>query len=232
MKIALCLSGQARGLEKAYEYVNRNLLSCNDVDVFCHVWGDGSLVEKLYSPRKILVEYNDVIKINKNYNDYNPNHHTKNTAFNTFSMFYSIMKSNELKTSHEQKNNKKYDIVIRSRYDYAIARNINFLEYDSERIWTPVVKLCMPDYFLCNDQFAFSNSSNMNVYSAVYDNIDLYHSSGVFMVGEAMLAEQLKRNGLSQFVSYIDMWDPFFGGTYNYGPHSLVRDDMQSWIKK
>ena len=38
MKIALCLSGQARSYEKGYEYHKKNLLDHYDVDVFYHTW--------------------------------------------------------------------------------------------------------------------------------------------------------------------------------------------------
>ena len=38
MKIALCLSGQARSFEQGYEYYKKNLLDHYDVDVFIHTW--------------------------------------------------------------------------------------------------------------------------------------------------------------------------------------------------
>ena len=37
-KIALCLSGQPRSVEKGYEFVKRNILDGNDVEIFCHSW--------------------------------------------------------------------------------------------------------------------------------------------------------------------------------------------------
>jgi hypothetical protein len=231
MKIALCLSGQPRGLVKAHDYVRRNLLSCNDVDIFCHVWENGEEVDKLYSPLKIKVDSKDTIKLDKIYNDYNQNHHTKNTALNSFSFFYSILQANNLKTEAERETGKIYDVVIRSRYDFAIARKINFFEYDMNFTWTPLIKIQMPSDFLCTDQFAFSNSKNMNFYADVFNNLEKYHDSGTKMLGESMIARQYREHNLIDKIKYIDMWDPFFGGKYNYGPHSLVRDDMEKWIK-
>ena len=38
MKIALCLSGQARSVKAGYEFHKRNILDGTDVTVFIHTW--------------------------------------------------------------------------------------------------------------------------------------------------------------------------------------------------
>jgi len=38
MRIALCLSGQARSVKQGYDFVYKNLFSRNDVTVFIHTW--------------------------------------------------------------------------------------------------------------------------------------------------------------------------------------------------
>jgi hypothetical protein len=72
----------------------------------------------------------------------------------------------------------------------------------------------------------------MSIYSDVYPKIDFYHQTGTLVNGEDMLSRHLKESGISDKVSYVDMWDPFMGGKYNYGPHSLIRDDMEEWVNK
>jgi len=228
MKIALCLSGQPRGLVKAYEYVQRNVLCCNDVDVFCHVWNEEEKVKSLYKPKKILAESQNKIKLNK---EYKTRDNINHPAINTFCFFYSLYMANSLREEYEKENNIKYDIVIRSRYDFAIARCLNFSEYDTDKIWTPLIKIPMPSTFVCTDQFAFSSSQNMSDYSKVYEKIEYYYDSGILINGEDLLAAHIKKINLINKISYVDMWDPFYGGKYNYGPHSLVRDDMEQWVK-
>ena len=85
---------------------------------------------------------------------------------------------------------------------------------------------------ICTDQFAFSNSDNMNKYSTVYENIDEYHDLGCKINGEELLIMHLNKNGLlKQKLKYHEMNHPFYGGPYNSGPHSLVRDDIQKYLK-
>lgn len=229
MRIALCLSGQARGLYKAYEYVNRNLLSKNDVDVFCHTWDSTKDVESLYKPTGIGYSLSSEMEWNTEYRTRDPINHP---ARNTLCFYYSLYCADRYRSEFEERGGFKYDVVIRSRYDYAIARPLDFLQFDLKRLWTPLIKIPMPTGFLCTDQFAFSNSENMSVYSDVYQNIDRYHQTGTLVNGEDMLARHLEESGIKDKVSYVDMWDPFLGGKYNYGPHSLIRDDMEEWRGK
>lgn len=227
MKIALCLSGQPRGLVKAHEYVKANLLDRYDVDVFCHTWDDGSAIQSLYNPVAIEVSKSSDHKLKRDYNVKSPRH----PAINTVSFYYSLYKANAL--SVESGNS--YDVVIRSRYDYAIAAQIDFSSIDLNLLWTPLVhqRHFLPPDFLCTDQFAFSCPSIMSIYCGVYENLDHYHDTGTVMNGEDMLGRHLREQGISNRVSYIDMKDPFFDeGKYGYGPHCLVRDDMEKWISR
>lgn len=223
MKIALCLSGQPRGLVKAHSYVKRNLLDKYDVDVFCHTWSNENDISKLYSPISIKEDPPSLLQVSEHYKTRDPINHP---ARNTFCFFYSIMEADKLRRN----SGKNYDVVIRSRYDYAIARSIDFSQFDMSSIWVPMVKIPMPTGFLCTDQFAFSNIENMEAYSNVYPSIDDYYNSGIPINGEDLLSHHIRNNKIS--VSYVDMWDPFFGGKYNFGPHSLVRDDMEVWKGK
>jgi hypothetical protein len=229
MKVALCLSGQPRGLEKAYEYVSKNILDENDVDIFCHTWDDGDLVDKVYRPTHLGVTLSSQVKWDGEFRTRDPINHP---ARNTICFYYSLYCSDMFRKEYEIREGFRYDVVIRSRYDYAIARPLDFSTIDLTKIWTPLIKIPMPSGFLCTDQFAFSNSNNMGVYSDVYPNIGKYHETGTLVNGEDLLARHLRESQLADLVSYMDMWDPFMGGKYNYGPHSLIRDDMEEWRNK
>lgn len=229
MKVALCLSGQTRGLYKAHEYVSRNLLSRYDVDVFCHTWDTTEQIESLYKPKGFGYSVSSEMKWDVEYRTRDPINHP---ARNTLCFYYSLYCADRYRSEFERQHGIKYDVVIRSRYDYAISRPLDFNQLDLNLLWTPLIKIPMPSGFLCTDQFAFSNSLNMSIYSDVYPKIDFYHQTGTLVNGEDMLSRHLKESGISDKVSYVDMWDPFMGGKYNYGPHSLIRDDMEEWVNK
>ena len=51
MKVALCLSGQARSIKENFPNIKEKFLDSNDVDVFAHTWFDDTNVEKRFSNR-------------------------------------------------------------------------------------------------------------------------------------------------------------------------------------
>jgi len=86
MKIALCLSGQPRFVEKAFPNIYENLIRGYDVDVFVHSWIDedksyqfrndgiwrnvtqdvniNSKILDLYKPKKFLFEKPKTFNVN------------------------------------------------------------------------------------------------------------------------------------------------------------------------
>ena len=233
MKIALCLSGQPRGLIGAYQYISASLLTRYKIDVFCHSWyqNDQSelhLILKLYNPKLFLFEKDWQLKLNRNdYKIASPKH----PAYYTFSAYKSIIESNNLKSKYEKENSMKYDCVIRSRYDYALNQKFNFEQEDMSLLHVPDC-LTNQEKTVCTDQFAFSNSDNMDKYSMVYENIESYHDLGCIINGEQLLIMHLDKNNLlKQKLKYHEMNHPFNGGLHNYGPHSLVRDDIKRYLK-
>lgn len=135
MKIALCLSGQPRFLERGYKYLHDNILSKYNVDVFFHLWFDSKLEN---TPFSYTIHYSNRNELwRKNLDEialslYSPVKYTfespKEFWFdpqanyelgktNNCSMFYSMQKANELKMEYEQTNKFKYDLVIRARTD-------------------------------------------------------------------------------------------------------------------
>lgn len=214
MKVALCLSGQPRYLNEGYYGIYQNILRTCSPDVFVHIWWDDSmpnkkmdlpstlsydrtyywrddtldLIQKFYSPTVLFHQPQIEFKTysNVNYELSRPSH--------VHSMFYSIEKSNELKTNYENKNNFVYDAVIRCRFDTQFNKfDFNLLDVDLNYINCYNLSHGFP-----NDQFAISTSENMNKYSSVYSNLEKYQKSGwTGFIGERLLKHHLDSNNLN-----------------------------------
>ena len=129
MKIALCLHGvfnsttdnSSLGID-GHNYIKKHILSTNDVDVYIHSWDveKQEEIKKLYNPIEFAfeqqVDFAHIAAsrgINKLQGCPRPPH-------NVLSHFYSIQKCFNLLYS----SNKKYDMVIKSRFDLGrINRN-------------------------------------------------------------------------------------------------------------
>jgi hypothetical protein len=192
MKVALCLSGQARFVEQCYnEVLYPYVLEGNNIDIFIHTWNiDKSQINKhfinggghimgpvikenqiqstldLYNPISYKVEPQIQFELGKFPERTLPDIRSDYL----YSMFYSIYQSNKLKSEYEIKNNFKYDWVIRSRFDIKLNSKINFNEFDNNVINNP--SGCFNNDHGYTDCFAFSNSANMNIYSDTYNHID------------------------------------------------------------
>jgi hypothetical protein len=139
------------------------------------------------------------------------------------SMFYSIYKANDLRIRHQVLNDVKYDFVIRSRFDLALNKVIDFSTLEKGKVY--ISKDTDGPNPLLNDQFAIADPDTMNVYASTFLNL---RRLGVPLCGHEMLQEQLTRNSIP--VERIDIDHPFTDGKFNIGKHSLVREDMDKWV--
>jgi len=228
LKLALCLSGQARGLFQAKNYIKKNLLDIYNVDVFCHTWKPpGGITQMkmyedinfLYDP--IYLAYDMPLPATTNSDMFVPN--ASHPANFCTSMFYSIYKANDLRIRHQVLNDVKYDFVIRSRFDLALNKVIDFSSLEKGKVY--ISKDTDGPNPLLNDQFAIADPDTMNVYASTYLNL---RRLGVPLCGHEMLHEQLTRNSIS--VERIDIDHPFTDGKFNIGKHSLIREDMDKWV--
>jgi hypothetical protein len=186
MKVAVCLSGAIKYPEKSLSSIKK--IYPNDfLKVFIHTWdiennkqyGRDSFSGKIgLSGIDILNEYQyeDIL-----IEDYNARRDEFQTMFDTLqfkeshrkdigiiSMYYSIFKSNELKTLYEVKNNLVFDKVIRMRFDSDFGdKNLN-LDPDANHIQIPKGS----DYAGINDQFAVGPSEDMNHYCNVFNKLE------------------------------------------------------------
>lgn len=230
MKIALCLSGQPRSFEKAFEYVNKNLLSVYDVDVFFHSWK----ASDDYTQRNNFIKIHDLYKPIYGFFD-SPLPETTNSDLvvpnashpSNFctSMFYSIYRANDFRIRHEIMQGKRYDFVIRSRFDLALNKIIDFNSFEGNTVY--VSKDCDGPSLL-NDQFAIADSDTMNVYASTFLNLRRLYYSGVKFCGHELLFENLVLSNVK--IEKIDINHPFVDGRFNRGNHSIIRDDMDEWV--
>lgn len=239
-RIAYCLSGQIRGIAQAAEYVHKNLLDDPnlEVKVFAHAWTKGTLAsteDEIYtqymdSIGKVKVEYPalDEQAINSYYTR-TPDA-SKWPPYNTASAFLSMKRSHDLLTEYVNQGNPRFDIVIRSRYDYALNRQLDFTHVAEEaRYGIIMIPNCrmVPSHDFGNDQFAYSTPELMIAYMSTWDRLRYFYDHGVEMIGENMMSANLKAHGLK--VDYVDMNNPFPPGPHNGSWHSLVRDDIDQW---
>ena len=210
MKIAICLSGLSRFIEQGYNQISEKILHKYNVDFFIHTWWDESICNTI-DDRGYKFEENTLEKISK---IYKPKifHNETRKEFNIlqdvdyetlnptspYSMFYSIMRCNELKKSYEINNNFKYDVVIRCRFDILINKlDIKFEEIEKGVIYTDTVGNGFP-----NDQFALGDSASMDYYSSLYKRIYIYHQQGFKnFVGERLLRYHLENSEFNNIFS-------------------------------
>lgn len=221
MKVALCISGLPRTWKKTFPEVQKNLIQYHNADVFIHSWFEENEKEfdellEAYKPKRFLLEKNNSIHISKEYDGGVPGH----TVYAAFSMYKSIWSCNSIKSYYESENNFTYDWVFRIRFDYLINSHIDISKYDNNFLYVPNRHSSHPwnnkkPTLIC-DMFAFSSSSTMNSYSAVYQNIDRFYEEGlayknlgydikhVVINGEHLLCRQLMEANLTDKIKYIN----------------------------
>lgn len=215
-RIALCLSGQLRFVNRAYtEVIYPFVLEGNGIDVFIHTWaidddqdgrpyinGSGHImgnpVDKnvmldilnLYNPVKCLIQK----QVEFEYGKYSERAMPGIRSDYMYSMFYSIYKANQLKIDYERENNFKYDIVIRSRFDVKLMSKID-LAVPTDKMYLP--SGCFDSTKGYVDCFGYSNSELMNVYCDTFNHIDrILNLYPIGMCGEYILRKQLDEHNI------------------------------------
>ena len=222
MKIALCLSGQPRGLPVSLELLKRGL-DISTMDVFCHAWFDPATVGHSYDSAQstqngnvgvvhpqtqelILNELKPVDCIFEAQREFPfarnfvapPEANQEKMA----SIFYSIYTANMLKRKYELKNNFKYDLVIRARYDLFYASKPDIMQY-AEIAKTHIVTaekfqgLRMdPNFgqgwYTMTDIFAMSSSDNMDIFCDTYPHMTFINTQLTIPYGENYLGFRVR----------------------------------------
>lgn len=222
MKIALCYSGQTRSVETGLEYMNK-ALEGYDVTRFIHTWDTSnnysapfSIQEKPFNSDYINSKYTNID---------NPAY----PAINTYSMFYSIFASNFLKRKAESILGFKFDVVIRTRFDFCPNKILDFSDVVPGKIYVPDCRFDIHHRF-CSDQFAYGTSETMDLYCNTFTNIDLLYQKGVVMNGEHMLSANLQAYGLvGENMVYKNWNPPFPPSRFDGNPSYICRDDFDKF---
>lgn len=232
MRIALCLSGQARSVEQTYwTSIRPNILELGNVDVFIHTWAldesqigkhflaagvhpvgeplKANLIEKtleLYKPVRWLVEPQREFPVIP----YESRHMPGFRSELVYSMFYSIYQANLLKVRYEQEVNITYDWVIRSRFDVSTPSGPLLLSsLDNSTLYIPTGGFDTVNGYL--DSLAYSNSNNMDIYSHTFNHLDtILATSDIRFCGEYILRHYLKNSSANINVQEV-------------GTHKLLR---------
>ena len=234
MKVAVCISGQPRSYKAGFEYLKRNLLDHHDCKIFIHTWNNTVYlmenIEELYDDylESFEIESYPVSREVLNARYTNTPDAVNFPAANAALSYYSIFKACESKRKYELRYG-AFDVVVKTRFDYALNRNLPLNEIDPNKVYIPNCRM-VPEKDFGNDQFAFGSSWVMDRYLSTYLFMDDYYKLGVQMNGEEMLRATLHHQGLwGNQLEYVDMNNPFPPGPYNGTPHSLIRDDMHLW---
>jgi hypothetical protein len=230
-KVALCIAGQMRTWKECYKYQKNNIIEPLKPDIFVHTERrsgithkadnkfkqtvnhtdiTGEMIEQLYDPIYYEITQSFTEEMRKKYQGVElPNKLREEVPVQSagnIPNFYGINKCNELKKMYENKNNFKYDIVIRMRPDLMINsripdkvfQNTNFL-YHSH-----------PHENKISDKFAISNSKNMDYYANLWSKLPEYWKKPLgdgnpqnYRVGERLVRYHMENSTVS--TEWIEM---------------------------
>jgi hypothetical protein len=218
MKVALCLSGQARFLKTCYyESMKPNIIDDLNPDVFIHTWDTSTMVDQhfingngwvmgdkiphdlmetmvdLYKPKKHVIEPQKYFEQNKWSNRLMPSIKSDHM----YSMFYSINESNKLKKQYEEENNFIYDWVIRIRFDMAIPSGpLNLSSLTNDHLW--VATGCFDNRGGYLDSLGYSSSQIMDIYSDTFNHVDEIadENPNMGICGEYVLRKHIDKNNI------------------------------------
>lgn len=183
---AVCITGQYRTWDRVKDNILQNIIRDN-TDVFFVCDEDLSIDNKDYEILKESQSFYDESVLQLFRSRKNP----ETSVENSLNMFYKIMKCNELKTQYENKNNFKYDTVVRIRTDSHFKEPIIFSE-DKDKIFIPINL----DFGGMCDQFAYGSSDLMNIFCDLFPNIKRYFDEGCRFHPETLLKYHCDKVGL------------------------------------
>jgi len=217
MKLAILLSGQPR-FTKDFDNFLSNITGYSQADWFVYITNNNVptkegveistfwtnfdpaiAFEKIKNklPDKNIVQAFEISNANEQeFPKVNNIFEVQDTTL-PFKMFYNVYQADQLRQQFEQIHNFKYDLVIRTRTDVGIDRELDLSTLNIQRN-----QIIMPDNRWygdpsCNDQFAIGNSDSMKIYSGLYDKIKEYNDNGTTFHPETLLGHHLSTNGIS-----------------------------------
>jgi len=180
MKIALCLFGQVRDLQRGYSNYVDNILSKYDVDVFAHLWEDLEIdtFYNLYNPVSSKIERQVQFDTNKYTQAYglDPGFGTVayQRTFNSISQFYSFDQVCKLRQEYEHIHRINYDVCIKGRLDtWIIQYNVDMLNLRNDTYYVP----SMPQGYIYNDVLAIGSTNVMDIVASRFSRLQEWYES-------------------------------------------------------
>jgi hypothetical protein len=186
MRTAICFHGQPRFYDEMYHHIWKYLIQKYNADVFIHTYWDAHHVGELYPVRvrdmfneeDIKIKEDAIKKLTELYKpvciEYDWYDSLKISKHQTnYYQYYTQYAVKNLKCLYEQQNSFNYDMVIRTRFDFACRRTDYDLDLSS--LWVP--DTC-PNQGLYTDAFSVSNSEYFDRVSDCYLNLELFDAVG------------------------------------------------------
>lgn len=229
MKIAICISGQARTWKVAKDNILKYFDLTDHVDYFIHTWDTNTYrlsnqqimekqdskvpenefeeIKNFFNPKKMVVDKYDDTIYGKNWN----------------ALFYSFMKSVWLKRKYELENDFRYDIVVKIRFDINYNQEgfnkygANLSKFYVHKV-KPLTAYCSNDNF---DRFPFEFNR------PVFDDVIFYSDSGTMDIISKVYGwnRDIVNRGSSKKEKNEFIEDPEF----YMGPGSILYKHITNW---
>lgn len=207
MNVALTLSGHARAVNKCYYQMKKCLIDLfENIDIYIHTWDEAEFNSiNIYNPVDYKIEKynNDHIKFNI------LDKKVECNFINTIKMYKSLSEvSNLIK-------NKKYDIVIRERFDHIVEK-----PYDIKLIIEKINEnnIIIPNQYCnaggYNDQLAFGSYNNMIKYFKTFDILQKLIDHGAKIHPESLLKASLDFQNIKVYQYQHNFFDTFHAPLY------------------
>jgi hypothetical protein len=202
MNTAICFYGQPRFYDEMYNHIWKDLIKKYNADVFIHTYWSKDNVEELYPVRTryafndedIKIKYETIEKLQELYkpvyleydwyNSIKINKHQTN-----YYQYYTQYAVKNLKCIYEKQNSFRYDMIVRTRFDFACRR----LDYDLDLSYLWVPDTC-PNNEFYTDAFSISNSNYFDKVSDCYKNLEEFELTGNGGMEYAFRSQIVKEN--------------------------------------
>jgi hypothetical protein len=228
-KIAMCISGYLRTFEECYPSILKNIIQDNDIDIFIHTYdklGNSSgwrhpidlsedinmeFLESIPNIKVIAVQKWDNIKYQfEKFRQFVPNCSNINVIA---TIFYKIYMCNQLRKEYEEKNNIKYDLIIRMRGDQVFEKPINLIFPEHKILinaypWGDedfihhfvgedcAQEGCRNETEWISDRFAAGNSENIDYLCDLYNHFEELVANEPYVELEHLLYKHLINNNI------------------------------------
>lgn len=219
MKIALCLSGQARHASLAIQSIRENVLPYNNCDIYIHTWfqkngepfqtsqlgQDGRVGLAESNTLQLLSDLNPkkmIIEKQIDFSDYVKGFEERQDGRQSqiASMFYSIGESLSMPKS------KDYDLLVRARLDLVYQSKLTIETPPNGSIFVPKVWQSARESYTVNDCFAIGHPKEMSIYALTYKKMRLLSQEiSPVTLGENYIGKMLQINGIKVYGHEINV---------------------------